>query len=279
MTASWQEAADFYRLRPDGAQVPGYRALAYTAFGAAVAASWHPVLVLMNAAAVFAVFACLGAYDNLWDWRREGQRNGTRAVLESRGLSWRQDLAWSAAPMTAALVLWTCACKLGMPRPALALAVAVMALAAAYVTPPVRLKDRPGSFVVAPLLAAGLFLQAYAVGGAPMRPTVLVLAVLAFGLQCHAECLHRLDDAVAPAAQWRRLRWLPKVSLSGSLLAAVINPVFLNTAVWSLVRWRAAARLRPEEIRMARRQVWRPIWSLYEFGIYGMAAAWWHGLR
>ncbi len=268
----------FFRLRPDGAQVPCYRALVYTALGSAVAGRWAPMLLLANAAAVGLLFMFLGAYDNYWDWRLRGEANATGAALTRWRLPRAGGLALAAAPWALLIPVLgaanACGLSLGAERALWLLA----GLGLVHATPGVRLKERPFNFFLAPAWAALLFWQGWAVTGtAGWSASLGVLCGAVFLLQCHAELMHRVADRVQAGlsdAPLHRLltwfRWLPGISVLLSAAAATVNALFLNTTVWSLVRLQAVRGLAPERVGAIRQRVWHPAWSLYEVGIYGL---------
>lgn len=269
-----------YRLRSDGAQVSGLRALVHTLFGYAIAAQPAVGLLALNTAVIVLLFMFFGAYDNYCDWRLLGERNATRAVIERRKLSQPGGLALIFAPWVAILPLASLAHAWGMsPRSEGALGLMTL-LGMAYITPGIRLKQRRVSFFIAPLWACLLFLQAVLLTrGARWHPSTLFLCAAVFGLQCQAELLHRLDDHVREGygekdpvtqAMLSRLRWLPRCVFAASVLAAFHSAVFLNTSLWSLVRLFSVKRQSVERLSRIRRQPWHPVWSLYEFAIYAV---------
>lgn len=269
-----------YRLRSEGAQVSGLRALVHTLFGYAIAAQPAIGLLVLNTAVIVLLFMFFGAYDNYCDWRLLGERNATRAVIERRKLSQPGGLALIFAPWLAILPLASLAHAWGMsPWSERALGLMVL-LGLAYITPGIRLKQRRVSFFIAPLWACLLFLQAVLLTrGARWHPSILILCAAVFGLQCQAEFLHRLDDHVRKGhddrdpvtqAMLSRLRWLPRGIFAASLVAASHSAVFLNTSLWSLVRLFAVTRQSVERLSKIRHQPWHPVWSLYEFAIYAV---------
>lgn len=269
-----------YRLRSDRTLVSGQRALLVTLFGYTIGTQGPMGLLVVNTAVIALLFMFFGAYDNWCDWRLLGEENGTRAVIEQRRLSQVQGFALVFAPWLAILPLVFLARTWGMSAWSEAILWLMTLLGLTYMTPGIRLKERPLSFFVAPLWACLLFLQAYLLTGYGRWDVSAVFLCLAvFAVQCQAEILHRLDNHLHHSGVPRQavtqqlltwLRWPSYGVFVGSLAAALINPLFLNTSVWSVVRVWSMTRLRVDDISKLRRQLWHPVWSLYEFAIYAV---------
>ncbi len=279
IAANWrllgQDMADYYRLRRFDTLVPGYRALLYTVLGYAAAGQIDLKLIMVNTLVIGLLFMFFGAYDNYWDWRLLGEQNGTRAVIERRGLSQRAGLFLACVPYGLTLPLMGQLRVWRVSWISEAIVWLLAALGFAYMTPGIRLKSRRLSFFMAPAWACLLFLQAAFLSGTERcHPMILALSGAIFALQCQAELLHRLDDGGATAAAPALRAWLyrlPWIVLGVSLAAAWWMPLLLNTAVWWLVRLWALRRVDLSRLSTLRRQVWHPVWSLYEFGIYAAA--------
>lgn len=272
------DVADFYRLRQFRTLVPGQRALVYTAFGSAMGGPFQWRLIVANVALIALLFMFFGAYDNYWDWKLMGEQNGTRAVMERRRWPAAAGLLLAFMPWLLILPLAGTMRAWGLSWSSERLIWVLALLGAAYMTPGIRLKSRRLSFFMAPAWACLLFLQAAFLSGTGRYHLMLfALSGAIFALQCQAELLHRLDDGVATTAAPALRGWLyrlPWIALGVSLAAAWRMPLLLNSTVWWLVRLWALRRVNLARLSSLRRQVWHPVWSLYEFGIYaavGMA--------
>ncbi len=276
------DGAYFYRLRSYQSLMPAQRAMFYTLMGYALTGPLHLGLCVMNAVLVGLLMMFFGAYDNYWDWKLLGERNGTREVMDRRHLSPRATMVLVCAPWMQILPLMRQAVLWNLPRASILSWWGVAILGLSYMTPGLRLKGRAGSFFVAPIWACLLFFQAACLQTITRWPLLGVWCTLLFLLQCQAEALHHLDDAMhrqpatpeAIVPRLHQLRQWPLRSLAVSLLAALMHPVFLNSVVWSVLRWWSVSRLTLGEVSRVRRRVWHPVWSLYEFGIYAVVGLW-----
>lgn len=279
------DVVDGYRLRSRHGLVTGQRAVLYTLFGYAIAAQGPVGLLVVNAAVMALVFMFFGAFDNYWDWRLLNEQNGTRDAIERRGFSPAIGLLLTCLPWLLIVPLMALARAWGMSPQSEIVFWLMVFLGVAYMAPGIRLKGRPLDFFVAPVWACLLFAQGYTLGGRPWAGVSLwIMCGTVFLLQCQAELLHRVDESLPPShgvaagpssKLLRRLRWLPLWSLALSLGAASVRPWVLNTALWSLVRLCAVWRLEAGRVSVIRRQLWHPVWSLYEFAIYALLA-WLH---
>jgi len=274
--------AVFYRMRGFANKVSGMRPLLYTALGYAMAGPGDLSLRALNAVAVAGLLAFFGAYGNYWDWRLQDEHNGTRAAVAGYELSERTAFLLTLAPWGVILPLLALEAGGGASGTALGLFAVMASLGLGYIGPLLRLKIRPGGFLITPTVAVLLFLQAYALQGGAWSLGLLAFCGLLGLYQCQAEMLHLVDDhlhedAGASAASIEQLRaWLrrlPRLSFVGAMAAALVHPLFLNTAVWALVRDRALRRLPVERASPVRRALWHPVWSGYEFLIYAVIGA------
>lgn len=277
------DLVQFYRLRSCQTQVSGQRALLYTVLGYLMAPHAAPLLlIVINTLLIAILFMFFGAYNNYWDWRLRGEHNQTQAVICEQGYPPALVAMLLAAPWLVMALLIGLAHRLGLSAVSESSLGVLAILGFAYMTPGVRLKDRPLSFFMAPLWACLLFLQAFTLLGVhAIGSSLAMLCGIIFLFQCYAELLHRLDDAICQHAPvdvqvvsrlTRQLRRVPLLALGGGLIAATFTPLFLNTVLWSLVRLWSLRRLPLERVGHVRMRIWCPAWSLYEFVVYGLAS-------
>jgi hypothetical protein len=268
----------FYRATTSGVKVSALRPALYVLFGWAVVGHIPLPLLAAHLGLVAGVLLSFGAYGNYWDWRLLGERNSTQAVMERWRLSPPRALALTCLPGLGTLPWYWLALRSGWSGLSQACGWAIVLLGLCHITPPLRLKTRRLGYLT-PLIAWFLlFLEAYTVQGRTLlAPTTIFLAGCVWWFQCQAEILHLLDDRLHSAREpvplspqqlqaW--LRRLPWMAGAWSVAAAGVHPVFLNSTAWWIVRARALRRATPEGLCRARRQLWHPVWSLYEFGIY-----------
>ena len=269
-----------YRVKSEQGLVSGQRAVLHTLFGYVIAAQGGFGLLAVNTAVIALLFMFFGAFDNYWDWALLGEKNGTQRVIQRWRLSRVGALLFTCAPWLLILPLLHLARAWGMSLWSEVTFWLINALGVSYMVPGIRLKKRRLGFMVSSVWACLLFLQAYLLSGETgLDPSIVALCGAVFNLVYHGELLHQLDDQLRRAGEAThaviqtlvaRLRRLSIGCLVASLLAAFINPWFLNTAVWSIVRRASLRRLAVEDISTVRLQGWHPIWSLYEFAIYAV---------
>lgn len=279
---AWASFAAFYRIHHRSVKVSGLRPVLYTVLGYAMAGGGPATLLWVNLAAVIGLLLFFGAYGNYWDWRLMGEENGTQAVAARHGWSPRTALLCTMIPWAGIVPAVWWARSLGLSLASEAFFWVVGLCGVIYIAPGIRLKERRWGFFLPIVAGSFLFLQAYTLHGHSFwGGSVLIFCVMLWLVQCQAEFLHLLDDgwhcASEPVylSQATLLAWLnrlPWLSCGLSLVAAPWNPVFLNTTLWSLIRVRAIRRLSPDGVSQQRRQLWHPLWSLYEFGLYAVAA-------
>jgi hypothetical protein len=142
----------------------------------------------------------------------------------------------------------------------------LLLLTLSYSSPPLRLKERGGGFLIPPLCAPLLLLQAHLALSPSPSSRVLLLLPLLFLLQLQMEILHLLDEG---ERKWLvPLRLLPLPHLLLSLLLSLLDPLFLAGALSACVRL-LALRGEPDPSRL-RREPWRPGVFAEELAIYGV---------
>lgn len=279
----------FYRLRSEQSLVSGQRAVLYTVLGYCLTAQHGTALLIANTGIVALLFMFFGAYDNYWDWRVWHEANGTGRFIEARRLAPAAGLLLSYAPWVFILPALALARTAGMSAVAELCFWLMTALGFLYITPGLRLKERSISFFIAPVWACLLLVQASTLSASwQSEPLLMALCVAVFLVQCQAELLHRVDDALQGTADatsvplatllaW--LRWLPLGSAVGFLIGGWrLNPLLFNSVFWSLVKGWSLRRLTADRVPALRKQLWHPAWSLYEFGLYAAVGLWRGGL-
>lgn len=263
----------FYHLAAWKHKTSG-RPLFYVALATAVSGRWETAPILLNALGAAGLFMFVGAFDDYWSERLDGEHNYLGEQVRAGRLRTTHALLLACLPLSLAVpvLIWTpnSDFQAGTVRTLYGLALAGLL---AYAAPPLRLKKRaPWGFFVAPILTSIMFVASVSVLR-PLDPFLISLTGLLFLFQCYAEAIHVVDNMAAgrqvrtlkPQAGIRLMRWLPLASLGSALGLAVLHPVYLLSAAASFMRWQTVRRLEPKDLCRARRSFWSPLWSLYEF--------------
>ena len=237
-----------------------------------MAAQFELGLAVRNALAVAGILAASYALNDYFDYVLKGEKNFTANLIESRQLSLRRIglLCW--------LPLVLC---LGMPFhriiPA-GLIIVLLFLTIFYSLPPIRLKERSiWGFIIPPICAVIIFLQAYSLFNG-FNLTISMLAIIIFLFHLFVEGIHQMADFFAEENEKiqekekiiKLLYLFPCLSLIISLAFAFYQPLFLITVLFSMVRLFTLRKINIEEnIFRIRKNIFSPLWSIYEFAIYG----------
>lgn len=267
-----RDAVHFFRLANWERKISCLRPLGYTFLGYAVADAGNAIAMSYNAAAIAGILACSHALNDYYDYSIGEDDSFLASLVKRRVMSLRRAFLLSWLPLVlCAGIIWS------GTAPA-ALALLFLALVIAYSCPPLRLKDRrPWGFLTPPSCAAMLFLQAFLVFS-HITPTALVLAALLFIFHLYVESIHQMADAASRGAdaieegRWKGLMYLfQAMSIAAALAASIVQPWFLVTVLFSLVRLLALLRTDVAgTIFVIRKGLWSPLWSLYEFAVYAV---------
>lgn len=266
------DAIRFFRLVDWRHKISCLRFLGYTFFGYAVADARNVFAMACNTAAIAGILACSYALNDYYDFVINGEDSFLASLVRRCVISLRRAffLCW--------LPLVLC---VGMVRSGItstALTILFLFLVIAYSYPPLRLKDkRPWGFLTPPFCAAILFLQAFSLFF-PIAMTALVFAALLFIFHLYVESIHQVADAASEGAgalekrRWIILMYLfSAASIIAAIAASFLQPWFLVTAIFSLVRILTLSRTDVAgTIFVIRKGLWSPLWSLYEFAVYAV---------
>lgn len=267
------EVLFFYRIFNWREKISCLRPLAYTALGYALAGRWEAPAALGNGLAVLGILACSYAVNDYYDHKLKGEDNFSAFLTGSGRLPRGTALALGFLP----LVL--CAFLPRQRALPVILAGVLLVLTVAYSLPPFRLKEkRIVGFAVPPLCAAIIFFQGYFLFGRD-APHIRLFGVIVLLFHLYVETLHQIADLAGGEGRagldMRKLvafaRLFPSLSLLLSVALALYSPWFLVTTFFSAVRLAAVLRADLEgEIFRIRKRLLSPVWSVYEFGVYGL---------
>lgn len=270
----------FYHVKPWEHKTSGLRGLLYVFLAYAMSGQWAWLPMLLNTVAALGVLMFAAAFDDYWDSRVRAERNVLTLHVAAGSLSPGQALLLSCAPLLLTLPVLGLAPMLGLPLQAIGLVLAAgVVLLVGYSVPPIRLKEQaPWGFFVCPVLASLLFLESWRLL-TPLTLFAMLFAIFLFIFQCYAEAMHVIDNVLCGRAirtvsfttAVSLFHRLPVISLVASLGFTLLSPLYLITAGCSAIRWLAVRRLDFGRLHRIRRQLWNPVWSLYEFVAYACA--------
>ncbi len=275
------------RLQSSATKVSALRPLGHAVIAYAAAGGQRWPLLLWNTLLLGALLVGLSLIDDYRDWRDTGEANSFARLsfTTSRTSRWLGGLL--ALCVLCTLPWFVAVISRQIPLIAVELTGLGTVLVASYTLPPLRLKAHPRvSLWIAPLAAGLLFAEAYTV----LRPPsalMLALAVWCMGLQLHAELLHILDDEPTPgvpaklsrSAARRWLRYTQLVLAGYAALSMVRWPLAFLSVCCALTRFIVCRQISQEQLHRWRRQLWHPIWSLYDLAIYAALGVMNGGLR
>ncbi len=251
----------FYRVKGWRSKLSCLRFMVYPLLGFSLS-PLKPVEVMADALAVLGGSMSAYALNDYFDFRLRGEENFSSRMVERMGEG--KTLALALLPL---LLL---PLSLLTTLPTLLLLLLLLLLTLLYSAPPFRLKEGRGGFLIPPLCAPLLVLQAHLALSPHPSQRVLLLLPLLFLLQLHLEVLHLLDVGRVKEVKW--LRALPFPHLLLSSLLSVLDPFFLVGVLSSCVRLLSARKMGARtELLKLRKEAWRPEIFAEELALYAAA--------
>ncbi len=270
-----KELLYFYRILNWKDKISGVRPLGYTIFGYLMAGTFDFLPIFLNTLAIFgALVFCYGLND-YFDWKLQKENNFLSYKLKRKELSEKKALGYYFLPILFYIPFFIIASKTSV-----IIFLVGFLLILFYSLEPVRFKKRKFiGFIFPPLAVSLLFLEGYSVLGV-LNLNIYLLAILIFIFQCYLEALHVLEDSYIKE-ETKKIRNiknieklvnnLPLFSFVISLVFSFINPVFLITSFFSIIRFFFIRNIDvKKEIKKIRRDIFSLKWSLYEFLVYGI---------
>jgi hypothetical protein len=246
----------FYRLKGWGKKLSCLRFMVYPLLGFCFS-PLRPFPILLDLLAVAGGSMSADAVNDYFDFELLGEKNPSSKMV--RRVGGRKTLLLALLP----LLLLPLGLLTSLSTALLLLLLLLLTLS--YSAPPLRLKERGWGFLIPPLCAPLLVLQAHLALSPSPSGRVLLLLPLLFLLQLQMEILHLLDEG---EGKWLApLRLLPLPHLLLSLFLSLLNPFFLVGSLSACVRL-LALRGEPNPSRL-RREPWKPGVFVEELALYG----------
>jgi hypothetical protein len=258
-----------------------YVLFGYAASGYFISFDFLFVPALINLMIVFFGIVSASLANDYYDFERLGEENAIGPHLERQVLNHKavQALIW--APWILSLFLFFVLLKYPVTPASLVLLWASFILSVLYNYPPMRWKERAFVGVITPPIGIFfLFLQAYVLFKYPAGFEWVIVAIV-FLYAWYIEFLHLVDDANADSEihkiskDWAR-KGLILVSIVGTIAAIIatyFNILFLISAIGWALRLFVVTRSSDEEIIRARRDIFHPVWMIWEFVLYTLIGA------
>lgn len=265
----------FYRIINWENKISGVRPIGYTFFGYLMAGTFSFLPLFLNTLAIFgALIFCYGLND-YFDWKLQKEKNFLSYKLKNKELAKKEALEYYFLPLAFLVPFFFIASILS-----LIIFWIGFLLILFYSVKPIRFKKiKFLGFIFPPFAVSLLFLEGYSVLGV-FNLNIYLLAILIFIFQCYLEAFHVLEDSKIKEETKKIknikniekiVKNLPLFSFALSISFSFINPVFLITSLFSMIRFFSLRRIDTKrEINKIRRNVFLPQWSLYEFLIYGI---------
>jgi len=275
----------FYRILNWKNKISGIRPIGYTLFAYLMTGLLHPKLFIFNSIgkififnllAVFGALIFLYSVNDYFDWKLQKEENFLGLKIENKNLKEWQVLIFCFLPL---LFLGFLIPVQKQSLNSICLFIIFFIIAFFYSLPPVRLKTKKIIGIFIPSTGAALlFLQGYLIFRF-ITFKIIALSVILFFLQLYFEMLHILEDSFSKKEikkmktedSLKIIKTLPIFTFFLSLAFAIfISPVFLITSFFSIIRFLFLRNFTVDKVKKARRNLFSPRWSLYEFLIYSI---------
>lgn len=270
-----KELLYFYRILNWKNKISGVRPIGYTIFGYLMARSFVFLPLFLNTIAIFGALIFCYTINDYFDWKLQKEKNFLVEKIEKKEINEKVILKYCFFPLIFLLPFLILSSNYPI---SFFILFAFFFISVFYSIPPLRFKKRKLLGVIIPPIGAPiLFLQGYFILGT-FKLSILFLAFLIFLFQVYLEFLHIIDDSqqkkeikkMSLNFSQKALKVVPLFSLGFSLIFSLYNPIFLITAIFSIIRFLAVKKIEIKKINQVRKNLLSPVWSLYEFLIYGI---------
>jgi hypothetical protein len=272
-----KETLYFYRILNWNEKISGSRPIGYTFLGYMMAGELKILPIIFNLFVILGVLSFWYSINDYFDFKIQKEKNFLATKIKSGELSERKAILFCLLPLLLMVFLLFIIKKHNYQS--LYYLLIIFILTTFYSIPPVRIKKRKFlSFLIPPVGASLLFLQGYTILREPTL-SIILLSIILFMFQLFLEALHIMEDFTKekeikkiknPDNIIAFIRKLPLLSILISLFFSFINLWFLTTTLFSFLRYIYVRKVTFVNIHNIRTNLLSPIWSLYEFMVYGI---------
>ena len=272
-----KETLYFYRILNWDEKISGARPIGYTFLGYMMAGKFEILPIIYNLFVILGVLSFWYSINDYFDFKIQKEKNFLATKIKSGELSERKTILFCLLPLLLMVFLLFIIKKDNYQS--FYYLITIFVITTLYSVPPIRIKKRKFlSFLVPPLGASLLFLQGYTILCEPTL-SIILLSIILFIFQLFLEALHIMEDFTKdkeikkiqnPDNIIAFIRILPLISIFISIFFSFINLWFLTTTLFSFLRYIYVRKVTFENIHNIRTNLLSPIWSLYEFMVYGI---------
>ncbi len=271
---SYKDLLYFYRVLNWKHKISGIRFLGFAFFGYAWAAKLEIIPLTVNTLALLGATLFWYSINDYFDLKSQNEQNYMATLIKSGKITTQKALFLCLTPLVLAPFIFPTGSNL-----AIFIFFLILTLNFFYSAPPLSFKKRGYWALIASAIAAPLlFLESQSVLGKISLQTVF-MAILISLFFSYLEIIHILEDFQtgekikilnSPRAALKILKILPFITLVVSFIFSLYNPIFLITAIFSVVRIISLKNFKKEEVQKTRRNLLSPRLSLYEFALYAL---------
>lgn len=267
----------FYRVVNWKDKINSIRPALYTIFGYIMAGIFMPDIIVLNTLCIAGILIFSYTINDYFDWKIHGETNFLSTQIMNEKISEKIALIYSFIPLILCIPVFFIFPP--MSTISKVLLILIFLVTTFYSLPPLRLKEKDYvSFVTPPLVMTLMYLQGVT-SLENLSTPVFLLGILIFIYHLYIEAIHVYADWCSEEDYKKikdrkslntMLRTFPLISIILSIMFSIFNRWFLVTTFFGIVRSIETVRITHATIKEIRKNFFSPVWSLYEFAIYGI---------
>jgi 4-hydroxybenzoate polyprenyltransferase len=263
----------FYRILRWKDKTTSTRIVLHSILGYLLAGKFVLSPIFLNTLAVFAGAIFCYSFHDYFDWKLNKNGNFLSAKMKEGKLTEKKALIYCLFPLMFFLIS-----LIFLKNLQSVLLLLCFLLVILYFLPPFRFREgKILRFIVPPLAELIIFWEGYLIFG-HLETAIILFSILMFIFLVFIEIMHNIEHTLSGEEKnkinqntlLKLFKNHPIISLIISLFFSFYNRIFLITSFFSLVRLMALREFKIEDVKMVRKNLILPQWSLYEFLIYGI---------